>query len=425
MEAEFFGETANIESVDPYMDATYPADETEPPESCYKGSDQSALTSWLRSVAGHRLLTREEEVDLAKRIEAAEAKPLDELLQVLVKNNLLSLETKVALVEDIKTSEDKPREALDKLLEELGKNDLLSDQMIRELAERIESGGDDAQKVLVDELLNISVQTDTLPDTEKAGLVRRIEIADAEARRYRDELVQANLRLVISIAVRYQGHNVPLEDLIQEGNIGLIKAASKFDYRKGFKFSTYAIWWIKQAIMRTLDNFSRSIRLPSYVVAKMNKFDSVYATLCQELQREPRREEIAEALDLSLVQVEEILTFNADAISMDLQLSDERSAATLGDLIEDPANSGEEGPIAEMINKDLIAQFLDRLPDREQKVLRMRFGLEDGERKTLREIGEALEVTRERVRQLEIEAIKRLRVLYDETGEFWAGKTAA
>ena len=440
MEAEFFGETANIESVDPYMDATYPADETEPPESCYKGSDQSALTSWLRSVAGHRLLTREEEVDLAKRIETAEAKPLDELLQVLVKNKLLSLETKVALVAEMETSEDEPREALDRLLEELGKNDLLSDEMIKELAERIEPGGDEARKVLVDELLNILVHADTLPDPdegnvglsdeEKRRLVRRIEIAEAEARRFRDELVQANLRLVISIAVKYQGHNVPLEDLIQEGNIGLIKAASKFDYRKGFKFSTYAIWWIKQAIMRTLDNFSRSIRLPSYVVAKMNKFDSVYATLCQELQREPRREEIAKALDLSLMQVEEILTFNADAISMDLQLSDERSAATLGDLIEDPANSGEEGPIAEMINKDLIAQFLDRLPDREQKVLRMRFGLEDGERKTLREIGEALAVTRERVRQLEIEAIKRLRVLYDEMGEFqsdqsWAGKTAA
>ena len=430
MEAEFFGETTNIESVDPYMDATYPADETEPPESCYKGSDQSALTSWLRSVAGHRLLTREEEVDLAKRIETAEAKPLDELLQVLVKNNLLSPKTKVALVAEMEASEDEPREALDKLLVELGKNNLLSDEIIRELAERIEPGGDDARKALVDELLNILVQADTLPDAEKTGLVRRIEIAEAEARRFRDELVQANLRLVISIAVKYQGHNVPLEDLIQEGNIGLIKAASKFDYRKGFKFSTYAIWWIKQAIMRTLDNFSRSIRLPSYVVAKMNKFDSVYATLCQELQREPRREEIAEALDLSLMQVEEILTFNADAISMDLQLSDERSAATLGDLIEDPANSGEEGPIAEMINKDLIAQFLDRLPDREQKVLRMRFGLEDGERKTLREIGEALAVTRERVRQLEIEAIKRLRVLYDEMGEFqsdqsWAGKTAA
>ena len=329
MEAEFLGETTSIESVDPYMDTAYPAEETEPPES-YKGGDQNALTSWLRSVAGHRLLTREEEVELAKRIEAGE----------------------------------------------------------------MENG------------------------------------YSADAEQARDQLVQANLRLVISIAVRYQGHNVPLEDLIQEGNIGLIKAAGKFDYRKGFKFSTYAIWWIKQAIMRTLDNFSRSIRLPSYVVAKMNKFDAVYAALCQELQREPQRDEIAEALDLSLRQVEEILTFNADAISMDLQLSDERSAATLGDLIEDPATSGEEGPIAEMINEDLIAQFLKRLPDREQKVLKMRFGLEDGERKTLREIGVALEVTRERVRQLEIEAIKRLRVLYDEMGEFqsdqsWAGKTAA
>jgi len=308
MEAEFFGETENIGNVEPYLESTYPADETEYSES-YKGCERSALTSWLRSVAGHRLLSREEEVELAKRIEAG----------------------------------------------------------------------------------------------------------DIEAR---DELVQANLRLVISIAVKYQGHNVPLEDLIQEGNIGLIKAASKFDYRKGFKFSTYAIWWIKQAIMRTLDNFSRSIRLPSYIVAKLNKVDSVYATLCQELQREPTREEIAEALDLTVKQVDEILTFNADTISMDLPLSDERSATTLGDLIEDPTTSEEEGPIAEMINADLISQFLKRLPDREQKVLKMRFGLEDGERKTLREIGDALDVTRERIRQLEIYAISQLRSLYDEMGEF-------
>ncbi len=308
MEAEFFGEAENIGSVDPYLETTYPADETEYSEN-YKGGERTALTSWLRSVAGHRLLSREEEVELAKRIEAG----------------------------------------------------------------------------------------------------------DIEAR---DELVQANLRLVISIAVRYQGHNVPLEDLIQEGNIGLIKAASKFDYRKGFKFSTYAIWWIKQAIMRTLDNFSRSIRLPSYIVAKMNKFDSVYATLCQELQREPTREEIAEALDLTVKQVDEILTFNADTISMDLPLSDERSATTLGDLIEDPTTGEEAGPIAEMINADLISQFLKRLPDREQQVLKMRFGLEDGERKTLREIGDALDVTRERIRQLEIYAISQLRSLYNEMGEF-------
>ena len=320
MEAEYFGETTNIGSVESYIDPTYPTDEAEYSEN-YKASERTALTSWLRSVAGHRLLSREEEVELAKRIEEG----------------------------------------------------------------------------------------------------------DTQAR---DELVQANLRLVISIAVKYQGHNVPLEDLIQEGNIGLIKAAGKFDYRKGFKFSTYAIWWIKQAIMRTLDNFSRSIRLPSYIVAKMNKFDTIYATLCQELQREPKREEIADALDLTVKQVEEILTFNADTISMDLPLSDERAASTLGDLVEDPTTGGEGGPIAELINEDLIAQFLKKLPEREQRVLKMRFGLEDGERKTLREIGDTLDVTRERIRQLEIYAIKQLRTLYNEMGEFrsessWVGKTAA
>ncbi len=410
MEAEYFGETASIESVDPYMDATYPPDETEPSES-YKGSDQSALTSWLRSVAGHRLLTREEEVQLAKRIETAEAKALDGLLDTLVEANLLSREKKEQLIEQIEVAEAKALGALVEI-------NLLSREKKERLAEQIESGRSEARKALVSELHDALVKGDSLSDEEKEELTKRIGAAENEARSARDELVQANLRLVISIAVKYQGHNVPLEDLIQEGNIGLIKAASKFDYQKGFKFSTYAIWWIKQAIMRTLDNFSRSIRLPSYVVAKMNKFDAVYATLCQELQREPRRDEIADALDLTLKQVEEILTFNADTISMDLPLSDERSAATLGDLIEDPTTSGEDGPIAEMINQDLTAQFLKRLPEREQRVLRMRFGLEDGERKTLREIGVALEVTRERVRQLEIDAIKRLYDLYDEMGEF-------
>ena len=426
MEAEFFGETASIESVDPYMDAPYPADEAEPSES-YKGSDQSALTSWLRSVAGHRLLTREEEVELAKRIEAAEAKALDELLEALVEVNLLAREKKELLAEQIEAAEAK---ALGELLEALVEAGLLANEKKDLLKEQIKAGRSEARRALVSELLEALVKVDVLSSKEKGLLAKRIEAAEGEARRARDELVQANLRLVISIAVKYQGHNVPLEDLIQEGNIGLIKAASKFDYQKGFKFSTYAIWWIKQAIMRTLDNFSRSIRLPSYVVAKMNKFDTVYATLCQELQREPLREEIAEALDLTVKQVEEILTFNADAISMDLPLSDERSASTLGDLIEDPTTSGEDGPIAEIINKDLTAQFLKRLPEREQRVLKMRFGLEDGERKTLREIGVALKVTRERVRQLEIDAIKRLHDLYDEMGEFrsdnsWVGKTPA
>lgn len=414
MEAEFFGETASIESVDPYMEATYPPDETEPSES-YKGSDQSALTSWLRSVAGHRLLTREEEVELAKRIETADAKALDELLDALVEVNLLSREKKEQLAEQIETAEVK---AVNEPLDALVEVNLLPREKKEQLAEQIETGRSEARKSLVSELQDALVKGDSLSDEQKEELTKRIGAAENEARSARDELVQANLRLVISIAVKYQGHNVPLEDLIQEGNIGLIKAASKFDYQKGFKFSTYAIWWIKQAIMRTLDNFSRSIRLPSYVVAKMNKFDAVYATLCQELQREPRRDEIADALDLTVKQVEEILTFNADTISMDLPLSDERSAATLGDLIEDSTTSGEDGPIAEMINKDLTTQLLKSgLSEREQRVLKMRFGLEDGERKTLREIGVALKITRERVRQLEIEAINRLKGRYDDMGE--------
>ena len=249
---------------------------------------------------------------------------------------------------------------------------------------------------------------------QEIGLAKRIEQGDESAR---DELVQANLRLVVSVATKYQGHNVPLEDLIQEGNIGLMKAASKFDYRKGFKFSTYAIWWIRQAIMRTLDNCSRSIRLPSYIVAKASKFDSTYARLSQNLHREPTIEELSEALELTGKQIEEILALNSDTISLELPLNDEKNVTTLADWVEDPYSNPEIGSIADLVEQDLVNTLLSKLKAREREVLRMRFGLEDGDEKTLREIGEKLDVTRERIRQLEIEAIDRLKRLYDETGE--------
>ena len=259
---------------------------------------------------------------------------------------------------------------------------------------------------------------------EEFELAKRIIAGETEkgytedAEQARHQLVQANLRLVISIARKYEGRGVSIEDLIQEGNIGLIRATSKFDYRKGYKFSTYAVWWIRQAIVQALNNFPHLIQLPSYLIERMRKFDAIYTMLCQELQREPYLEEIAEALNLTVREVEEILMFKIDMLSTDLSLDSECSTVTLGDLIEDPTTSEKDTPIAEMINTDLTIQFLKRLPEREQKVLKMRFGLEDGERKTLREIGMALKVTGERVRQLEINAIRRLYDLYDEMDEF-------
>jgi RNA polymerase primary sigma factor len=251
-------------------------------------------------------------------------------------------------------------------------------------------------------------KTRLLTHDEEIALAKRIEQGDDDAR---ETLVRSNLRLVVSVALKYRGHNVPVSDLIQEGNIGLMRAVEKFDYRRGFKFSTYAIWWIRQAVMRALDNYARVIRLPSYVVAKISKFDDAASRLRQELEREPTPEELAIDLDLPEERVREILSLSCDPLSLDMPVGEERDTSLLRDFIEDRKSESYRDALADVMLEQEIQHLLDQLPVKEHEVIRLRYGLADGQERTLREIGLRFGVTRERIRQIEADALRRLRYL--------------
>ncbi len=216
----------------------------------------------------------------------------------------------------------------------------------------------------------------------------------------------------------YQGNNVSLEDLIQEGNIGLMKAANKFDYEKGFKFSTYAIWWIRQGILRSLDNNSRMIRLPSYVVAKVKKLDGIYAKLRQKLKREPTKTELSIALDISQEELNEISKLQVNIISLEASLSNDPSSISLRETIEDESANPENGFVSSLADQDLIEHLLSKLKHREREVIKMRYGIGYEKELTLSEIGKRMNVTRERIRQLEMIALARLKRLYNRMGDF-------
>ena len=241
--------------------------------------------------------------------------------------------------------------------------------------------------------------------TEEIELAKRIEEGDAPAKQM---LAESNLRLVVSIAKRYVGRGLSFLDLIQEGNLGLIKAVDKFDYNKGYKFSTYATWWIRQAITRSIADQSRTIRIPVHMSEVINKTYRVSRSLLQELGREPTEQELSEAMNLPIEKVREILKVSADPISLDTPIGEEDDSH-LGDFIRDDTIMGPEDAASYAVLQDQISRLLDTLTAREQRVLILRFGLKDGRSRTLEEVGREFNVTRERIRQIEAKALRKLR----------------
>ncbi|MEM8903235.1 MAG: RNA polymerase sigma factor RpoD [Actinomycetota bacterium] len=284
-------------------------------------------------------------------------------------------------------------------LKEIGRVPLLTGEQEVAIAKRIEKG------VLATEQLEVLAAENGSADVMQRRRLER-EVRDGE--RAKDELTRANLRLVVSIAKRHVGRGLQLLDLVQEGNLGLMRAVEKFDYRKGFKFSTYATWWIRQAISRSIADQARTIRLPVHMVESMNKVIRVQRALLQELEREPTVEEIAVRVDLSPERVLEIQQIALDTLSLDSPVGDE-DESYLGDFVRDDRLEMPADVATRHSLNTVLREALDELSDREREVMRMRFGLDQVKPKTLEEVGREFNVTRERIRQIEAKTLAKLR----------------
>lgn len=291
-------------------------------------------------------------------------------------------------------------------LKEIGKVPLLSAEEEIELAKNMEAGAVAKEKIAILKSREENATEEELAEIKEEikNLQKDLDVGDEAKKR----LAEANLRLVVSIAKRYVGRGMLFLDLIQEGNLGLIKAVEKFDYRKGYKFSTYATWWIRQAITRAIADQARTIRIPVHMVETINKLIRVSRQLLQELGREPSPEEIAAEMNMPVERVREILKISQEPVSLETPIGEEEDSH-LGDFIQDDNVPVPADAAAFTLLKEQLEEVLGTLTEREQKVLTLRFGLEDGRARTLEEVGKEFNVTRERIRQIEAKALRKLR----------------
>jgi RNA polymerase primary sigma factor len=301
-----------------------------------------------------------------------------------------------ASVELIGATEPSAEEFTDEWVTEDEEEIVLDDQVY------LDDIADDSVRLYLREIGKIPL----LKADEELALAKRVVAGDKNAK---DQMAEANMRLVVSIAKRYVGRGLDLLDLIQEGNTGLLRAVEKFDPDKGFKFSTYATWWIRQAITRAIADQARTIRIPVHMVETINKLLRTQRRLTQELNREPSNEEIAKEMEIEVDKVEHIMKIKQDISSLDASVRDDEEDSVLGDFIEDEDTVSPEESAAGQLLKEQVKGLLGSLTEREQKILKLRFGLEDGKSHTLEEVGQEFSVTRERIRQIEAKALAKLR----------------